>query len=121
MATNSQIIFNKEIELAQKGLIPTMERKITVNYNGETLEMNEPTRIHTASGWRSKGYLVRKGEHAVASLNIWHNINERPGDDAEAGEDGTVAASRMERRRSHFFSIEQVEPVPVPENSGAAA
>ena len=113
MATkNSQIIFEKEIELAQQGKIPTMERKISVNFNGETLNINEPTHIYTAAQWRNRGYMIRKGEHAVAALYIWHNVNIRPDDNAEVDENGVVRASRMEKKKSWFFSIDQVEPLP---------
>ena len=108
MATkNSQIIFEKEIELAQQGKIPTMERKISVNLNGETLNINEPTHIYTAAQWRNRGYMIRKGEHAVAA-----NVNIRPDEDAEVDENGIVRASRMEKKKSWFFSIDQVEPLP---------
>lgn len=121
MASNAEMIFAKEIDLAQKGLIPTTERKITVNLGGKDVEMNEPTHIHTASGWRSKGYLVRKGEHAVASIPIWHNTNVRPDENAEPDENGAVKASRMQRKTSYFFSAEQVAPIEDALAEGAAA
>ena len=122
MATkNSQIIFEKEIQLSLLGLIPTTERKISVNLNGETMEINEPSHIYTASQWRNKGYIVRKGEHAVAALYIWHNVNIRPDDDAETDENGTVKASRMEKKKSWFFSADQVEPLPERQLEGAVA
>ena len=121
MASNKEIIFNKEIELAQNGLIPVLERRIIVSRDGQDVEINEPTHIHTVSGWRSKGYLVREGEHAVASIPIWHRINERPDDNAEAGENGAVKASRMEKKRSYFFSIDQVIPISGLEGRQAAS
>ena len=122
MATkNSQIIFEKEIELAQQGKIPTMERKISVNLNGETMEINEPSHIYTASQWRNKGYIIRKGEHAVASLYIWRNVNFRPDKDAKTDENGIVQASHMEKKKSWFFSVDQVEPIPKRKEKGAVA
>ena len=122
MATkNSQIFFEKEIDLAMQGKIPTMERKISVNLNGKSIEINEPTHIYTASQWRNRGYIVRKGEHAVASLFIWHNVNVRPDDNAEADENGIVRASRMEKKKAWFFSVDQVEPLPEQKPEGAVA
>ena len=118
--TNAQIIFNESIRLMEEGKIGTTGKVITVTYiNGEGQEekqqINEPEAIHTFAIWKQNGYAVKKGQKAVAAINIWKYVPKTGTMEAktDAGETVTVETdeSQMFRKTAFFFSASQVEKV----------
>lgn len=89
--TNEEIIMMNQMALVESGKIA------------------EEDDIHTYQMWKSLGYQVRKGEHAVAKFQIW---KPSKGKKVEA-EDGSVEVKKpyMFLKMSSFFSTAQVEPI----------
>lgn len=109
--TNAAIILDESVRLMNDGILKGTGRFLdVVNEDGSTKKLEIPEGIHTFNAWKQRGFIVRKGEHAVASFLIWKyvtrkNTPDEPLDAAEA-ENGFC---RM--KLSHFFSARQVEPL----------
>jgi len=108
--TNNQIIFNAAYELMMEGKIGTTGRKITLE-DGE--EFFEPEPIHTFQTWKKKGYIVKRGEKAIAAIDIWkYAPRKKDNDDGENdGEKKKIRNSEMIIKTSYFFSMAQVEKI----------
>lgn len=87
--TNSQIIMNNSIALAEAGIL-----KIGADGLPET--------IHTYEGWRSIGFQVQKGQKAVAKFAIWKHTPAR------TKKDGTEMPEGMFLKTSAWFTADQV-------------
>lgn len=108
--TNAQIIMNEQIELLKTGKIGTTGREITFkDMEGNEISMMEPEPIHTFAHWKSLGFSVKKGEKAVASFPIW-KASKKKKEDEETVEANTER-TRMFMKKSHFFSLSQVEAI----------
>lgn len=59
--------------------------------------------LHTFQGWQSRGFSVKKGEHAAASFSIWKHVTKK-------GNDGEQSSFCM-MKLAHFFTAEQVQPL----------
>lgn len=108
--TNAAIIQDAAFQLMKEGKIGTTGRmfKCTVqDADGNESEMlcPEPEMIHTFQHWKSLGFKVKKGEHAVARIEIWKHASKTETD--ENGEE--IDKSRMFRKVACFFSMSQVE------------
>lgn len=60
--------------------------------------------LHTFQGWQSRGYSVKKGEHAAASFSIWKHVTKK-------SKDGEHPDSFCMMKLAHFFTAEQVQPI----------
>lgn len=111
--TNAQIIFNESLALVKAGKIGITGRTISAELpDGSRVEYPEPEPLHTFAAWRSLGYTVKKGEHAVAAFTIWKQGKASKAAReaaAEAGEDEPTG--RMFMKLAHFFTRSQVEPL----------
>lgn len=87
--TNSQIIMNNSIALAEAGIL-----KVGADGLPET--------IHTYEGWRSIGFQVQKGQKAVAKFAIWKHAPAR------TKKDGTVKPETMFLKTAAWFTADQV-------------
>ena len=104
--TNAMIILAESVRLMEEGKIGTTGRYIVVqDAEGNEKRLMEPEAIHTFQGWKSRGYIVRKGEHAIASFTIWKYKSGK----SEIEDDGKAEKSRIFMKHSHFFSAAQVE------------
>ena len=75
-ATTNDIIFQVAMDLLEAGTIRGtghMMKAQTLNDEGELVEtmVEEPEALHTFARWKAKGYMVRKGEKAVAKVGLW--------------------------------------------------
>lgn len=75
--TNNQIIFNERMNLLEAGILHSTGRKMRCCYtddNGEVSEMvvDEPEDLHTFKEWKDRGYMVQKGQKAIARFTIWN-------------------------------------------------
>ena len=111
--TNAQIIFNAEQELAKEGKIRYTGRVITMRTtDGQAVEVPETEEIHTFQMWKQMGYMVRKGEHAVAKVTIWKHTGKKVETiHTEDGDKTMVDKGKMFMKTAAFFSRGQVEKV----------
>lgn len=104
--TNAQIILIESVRLMEEGIIGTSGRQL------KTLDgriVNEPEEIHTFAIWKSLGYKVKAGEHAIAKFPIWKYTSKKVED--ENGEE--TDRTNMFLKTSAFFKKSQVEKVEV--------
>lgn len=90
--------------------------KLAVQIYGEDAVMNmvekgiEPP-LHTLQGWASRGFKVKKGEHAAVETKLWKKKNKR-----NASEDDTEHTENVNDRdfymcRAFLFKADQVEKI----------
>lgn len=102
--TNAEIIFNNRVFLAEQGVIKTDEDGM-------------PEEIHTFDAWKKRGYIVKKGEHAVAKFQIWMPSKKSKKQMAEEEQEqereqkDPTAMPRMFKKVACFFTAEQVTPI----------
>lgn len=107
--TNSQIILLESIKLMEAGVIGSTGNYIEIETDdGEKKKLLEPEPIHTFAKWKEFGYVVKRGEHAVASFPIWKMIKSKKSEDADA--DGSDD-SKMFLKKSFWFTFSQVEKI----------
>lgn len=109
--SNADIIFTHSMELANAGKIRFTDTVIGSREDGTPVFL--PEAIHTFAAWKSRGFSVKKGEHAVAKFAVWKYKNARTVEVEQ--EDGTVTeetrAARMFLQSAAFFSASQVERI----------
>lgn len=111
---NATIIMNESFRLMEAGLISGSGRFATIDGPDGPEAIELPEAIHTFAAWKARGYIVRKGEHAIAAFPVWKYSDRRradsDGDDADA--DGEQAsAGRCYLRKAFFFRACQVEKI----------
>ena len=104
--TNEQIILENRLLLLEMGELKPTGR--TINFNG--VEKQEPEEIHTFQAWKQLGFIVRKGEHAIAKFPIW---KYKPGKkkDAEGDEDAAQKKGYCFMKMAFFFTADQVDAI----------
>lgn len=109
--TNAMIVLEQALALAEAGKIGYTGEIMTVEINGEEVELREPEQIHTYARWRAMGYQVRRGEKAIAKFKVWKHVSGKKKDDD--GEEKTAEAGRgkMFLKQAAFFSVAQVDPI----------
>lgn len=106
--TNNQIIYNESLQLAEAGILNFTGRVFQVADDaGVVHEWKEIEPIHTFAAWKSAGYIVKKGEKAIASFPIWKHAKARTVKDKEGNE--IEKPARMFLKMSYFFRFDQVE------------
>jgi len=114
--TNNQIIFDQSQKLAEDGVIAYTGRTFPVRLeDGTESEIKETEAIHTFAEWKKAGYMVKKGQHAVAKFAIWM-YTDRPSRATvaareAAGQDTEAADPHYYMKESAFFSASQVKPI----------
>lgn len=94
---NADIIKGNAIDLMEKGIIKSVGTAETAD--GSTVEV--PEEIATFQSWKRRGYMVMKGQHAVAKFKIWKPCKKKSDSDDEEPTLYLVDAN--------FFSASQVE------------
>lgn len=101
--TNKQIIFNEEQKLAEQGKIKYTGRMVIIQGIDENpVEYKETEQIHTFAAWKELGYVVCKGQKAVAKFPIWKYVSRK-------NEETDEENSKMFMKVAAFFSSSQVE------------
>ena len=104
--TNAQIIFDKQMELMEAGVIGTTGRQMTFeDIDGKKHTISEPEEIHTYAAWKSMGYQVKKGEKAIAKFTIWKQTVKKAKTEDEQDE------TKMFLANAAFFKSTQVEAI----------
>lgn len=97
--TNKQIIFNEEQKLAEQGKIKYTGRTVIMQgMDDNPVEFKETEQIHTFRAWNELGYVVRKGQKAIAKFPIWKYVSRKNEEN-----------SKMFMKVAAFFSSSQVE------------
>lgn len=113
--TNNQIIFMKEQELAEAGIIAYTGRVFKAKTaDGQTIEVKETEAIHTFLDWKKAGYMVQKGQKAIAKFTIWNFTDKASKAAREAAEQEGKEAPENPRyymKEACFFSQSQVQPI----------
>lgn len=109
--TNASIILNESIRLMNDGVLTGTGRFVEVeNADGTTDLLELPEEIHTFAAWKQRGYVVRKGEKAVASFPVWKYVTRKNTPDVpQDAEETPNGYCRM--KLSNFFAARQVEPL----------
>lgn len=101
--TNKQIIFNEEQKLAEQGKIKYTGRMIIMQgMDDNPVEFKETEQIHTFAAWKEIGYVVKKGQKAIAKFPIWKYVSHK-------NEEAEETDSKMFLKVAAFFSSSQVE------------
>lgn len=109
--TNAEIIFKNRLFLMEQGVIKATEEIMTItDDNGDRKEVNVPEEIHTFQAWKKMGYIVNRGEHAIAKFPIWKfKPNGKKGE--EEAEEDKEASGKMFMKIAFFFTANQVSKI----------
>lgn len=114
--TNAMIIFNEAQKLAENGTIKYTGRIITVELpDGSKAQAKETEPIHTFAEWKKAGFIVNKGQKAIAKFPIW-NFTDKVSKATKAmreaaGIDAEKPDPHYYMKESAFFSASQVAPI----------
>lgn len=106
--TNDTIIMTASFQLMEEGLLSGSGIK-AVQDDGTTIEL--PEAIHTYAGWKAVGRQVKKGEKALAAINIWKCSTKTITTKTVDGKETEMDARRMFMKRAFFFKASQTEPI----------
>lgn len=117
--TNAQIIMNNRVFLMQEGIIKAAGTGEMVEVETEEgiIEIEMPEEIHTFNEWKRAGFMVQKGQHAVAKFQIWmpKKNKKAKAEDAEDqerdDEEAKMAAKGFYKKVAAFFTADQVKPI----------
>lgn len=102
--TNKEIIFKEGQRLAEQGKIKYTGRTVIIQgIDEDPVEFKETEQIHTFAAWKELGYVVKKGQKAIAKFPIWKYVSRK---DEETDD---KKSSKMFMKVAAFFSISQVE------------
>ena len=79
--------------------------------NGDIKKMLEPEEIHSFSRWKEYGYGVKRGEKAIAKVEIWKCVEAKKKEEEKPESKETEEKDRMFKKMAFFFSPSQVEPL----------
>lgn len=104
--TNEQIIWSARCDLMDKGIIGTTGHIVEIRNADDTVTAyKEPEPIHTFAVWKTNGYCVKKGEHAIIDLQIWKHKTKKSEDKGQADQ------NIMFLTKAFFFAPSQVERI----------
>lgn len=112
--TNAEIIFSNRVFLMEQGVIKGIEgTSITFKDEDGEREVMMPEEIKTFEAWKREGYIVQKGEHAVAKFQIWMPRNKKAAqaeaEEEESAEDAEMKAKGFYKKVAFFFTMGQVK------------
>ena len=117
--TNNMTVFMEAQKLAEAGKIAYTGKKVVFNVNGMDMEYKETEPIHTFLEWKNAGYMVKKGEKAIAKFAIWNYTDKASKAKREAlekaGDDPDKKMPHFYMKESAFFSQSQVKKLDDPD------
>ena len=103
--TNSQIIYNAALA---HGFTEDQLSQLLTAYKGDLP-------FHTFQEWKSRGYSVKKGEHALFPADLWKYTDKPSKAEVqaaeEAGKDAPESSPHYYKKLSYLFSMDQVERI----------
>lgn len=118
---NETIVMHERMKLMEKGKIGSTGRTIEFTAeDGTVKKIPEPEPLLTYDMWKQYGYVVKRGEHAVAVIEIWmpkknrsmKKKSEEKSDESSASEDKAVISPEKQdfyKKKAFFFRMCQVE------------
>ena len=101
--TNSQIIYNAALA---HGFTEDQLSQLLTAYKGDLP-------FHTFQEWKSRGYSVKKGEHALFTADLWKYTDKPSKAEVqaaeEAGKDAPESSPHYYKKLSYLFSMDQEE------------
>lgn len=94
--TNAEIIYKTSERLVMEGVLKMVQI-------GNDLV---PEPLHTFTGWKERGYAVKKGEKSFIKIPIWKHRSKKVEKDGEEHE-----TSSMFITTAAFFTFAQVEKI----------
>ena len=105
--TNEMIITSARFALMDEGIISGSG---IIGYDPDGNKVELPEEIHTFQKWRSMGFTVKKGEHAIASFDIWKYPTGKRSVDEDGNETIEINPNaHCFMKKAHFFKRSQVE------------
>ena len=107
---NATIILLESVKLMDAGVLKcTGETIIVEDSEGNKKEYEVPEQIHTFQKWKSLGYVVKKGQKAIAQFPIWKYTKKKmpKGMTEEQGQDEGYCFLKV----ASFFKEDQVERI----------
>lgn len=109
--TNSEIILSNRVFLMEQGVIKATEEMMEYSDEKGKRKINVPEEIHTFQTWKSSGYQVKRGEHAIAKFPIWkYRQGKQQEKELEEGQE-QVKSGRCFMKMAFFFTFDQVQPI----------
>lgn len=110
--TNSAIILNESFRLMREGILSGSGRFAEIEGENGLEKIELPEDIHTFAAWKARGYVVKKGEHAIAAFHVWKYSDRCRAESEEAQTDGEQEnGGRCFLKKSFFFKFSQVEKI----------
>ena len=106
--TNKEIVFLETQRLAEEGLLKYTGREFkAVDAAGNEVTVKEVEPCHTAGGWKTRGYKIKKGAKHNIEFSVWKYVKRKPKDmtEEEAQERGFCIM-----KNACWFTLDQVEP-----------
>lgn len=111
--TNSEIIFRNRVFLMEQEIIKGIEgtSMIWSDEEGER-EIQIPEEIKTFDEWKREGYIVQKGQHAVARFQIWMpKKGKKKQEQKQEQEQEEEKMKGFYKKVAFFFTVDQVKPI----------
>ena len=111
--TNAQIILQESIKLMKDGVIKSTGQPLSyVDSEGNKIQCEMPEVIHTFSTWKKLGYVVKKGEKAIAKFPIWkYTQKQKPEEELTGNPIEDAPVTNMFLKTFAFFKMDQVEKI----------
>ena len=110
--TNEQILLNVRFQLMEEGKIGSTGRWLErQDESGEVKKVPEPEEIHSFLRWKEYGYGVKKGEKAIAKVEIWKYAESKKKDEGKSEDEESEEKERLFKKVAFFFAPSQVEPL----------
>ncbi|MGO5337907.1 hypothetical protein ACTQZS_14100 [Bilifractor sp. LCP19S3_H10] len=119
---NATIILHERLKLMKEGKIGSTGRILEFTAeDGTTKKIPEPEPLLTYDVWKHNGFIVKRGEHAAAVIEIWMPRRKKTSDKkktAEKTDDSSASTDKTEispekqgfyKKRAFFFRMCQVE------------
>lgn len=65
--------------------------------------------LYTFGEWKKRGYIVKKGQHAALTLNLWAYKNGKASEAPEGADGEADPDEGFKLRKMHLFDFRQVE------------
>lgn len=114
--TNAMIIMNAAQELAENGAIAYTGKTLIVSLpDGSQTAIKETEPIHTFLEWKKAGFMVKKGQKAIAKISIWNFTDKASKATMAAREAAGMDTEKPDphyyMKEAAFFSASQVAPI----------